>query len=212
MAVEKLPVNFKDDVIDTSVSDRRRYNIIDNEDGTKSLEDVTTYSQIGSNFGVEQVNQTNGAINELIDEKDATDEKIKEVQESVSTLQESLSDGKQKIKSAEEADRLSTPRKINGMDFDGTKDIMIKDDTKLSLDKDFILLNQEELPFRNKVAEIRDSRITEDSLADVYFTSDTIDIAEEASITVDTIEGKCVLNAIKEPEGTVKASIHIRVV
>ena len=53
-------------MIDTSVSDKRRYNIIENEDGTKSLEDVTTYSQIGSNFGAEQVNQTNGAVNSLI--------------------------------------------------------------------------------------------------------------------------------------------------
>lgn len=67
MAIEKLPVNFKDDVIDTSFSDKRRYNLIANTDGTTSLEDVTTYTQIGSDFGAEQVNKTNATVNELID-------------------------------------------------------------------------------------------------------------------------------------------------
>ncbi len=194
MVIEKLPVNFKDDVIDTSINDKRRYNLITNSDGTTSLEDVTTYEQIGSNFGAEQVNQTNSAVNELIENS------------------ELLSNGGEKVKVAEEADKLSSARKINGVDFDGTKDIMIEDDTKLPLDKDFILLNNETLTFVSRVVMIEDEKITADSLADVYFTSDTIDIAEEASISVETQTGRCVLTAIKEPEGTVKASIHIRVV
>ena len=194
MVIEKLPVNFKDDVIDTSINDKRRYNLITNSDGTTSLEDVTTYEQIGSYFGAEQVNQTNSAVNELIENS------------------ELLSNGGEKVKVAEEADKLSSARKINGVDFDGTKDIMIEDDTKLPLDKDFILLNNETLTFVSRVVMIEDEKITADSLADVYFTSDTIDIAEEASISVETQTGRCVLTAIKEPEGTVKASIHIRVV
>ncbi len=194
MVIEKLPVNFKDDVIDTSINDKRRYNLITNSDGTTSLEDVTTYEQIGSNFGAEQVNQTNSAVNELIENS------------------ELLSNGGEKVKVAEEADKLSSARKINGVDFDGTKDIMIEDDTKLPLDKDFILLNNETLTFVSRVVMIEDEKITADSIADVYFTSDTIDIAEEASISVETQTGRCVLTAIKEPEGTVKASIHIRVV
>lgn len=205
MAITKLPVNFKDDVIDTSVSDKRRYNLITNSDGTTSLEDVTTYEQIGSNFGAEQVNQTNGTVNSLIDSEEET-------KESLNALNTELGDGTKKVKASETADKLSTPRKINGVDFDGTKDIAIKDNTKLSMDKDFILLNNSALTFISKVATIEDERITADSLADVYFTSDTIDIAEEASISVETEAGKCVLTAIKQPDGTVKASIHIRVV
>ncbi len=159
MAIEKLPVNFKDDVIDTSVSDKRRYNIIENEDGTKSLEDVTTYSQIGSNFGAEQVNQTNGAVNSLINGFSEVENSVKEVK-----------------------------------------------------GKDFILANQSVLTFINRIASMADERITADSLADVYFTSDTTLAAEKAVITVETYSGRVDLTAEREPEGEIKASIVIRVV
>ena len=148
MDIVKLPTSFKDDVIDTSVSDKRRYNIIDNPDGTKSLEDVTTYLQIGSNFGAEQVNQTNGKINELID----------------------------------------------------------------SIPNNFLLLNQGVLIFSNKIASIQDERITANSLADVYFTSDTLLAAEKAVIAVETYAGRVDLTAEREPDGEIKASIYIKVV
>lgn len=148
MAITKLPVNFKDDVIDTSVSDKRRYNILDNADGTKSLEDVTTYTQIGSNFGAEQINQTNGKVNELID----------------------------------------------------------------AIPNEFLLANQAVLTFTNKVASISDEKITADSLADVYFTSDTILSAEKAVISVETYAGRVDLKAERQPEDVIKASIFIKVV
>ena len=67
MAINKLPVNFQDDIIDTSVTDKRRYNFIENSDGTKSLEDVTTYLQIGTDYGAKEINAQNQAINDLID-------------------------------------------------------------------------------------------------------------------------------------------------
>lgn len=60
-----LPVNFKDDVLASSMDGKRRYNMITNSDGTVSFEDVTTYSQEGSNFGSAQINNTNGAINKI---------------------------------------------------------------------------------------------------------------------------------------------------
>lgn len=159
MAITKLPVNFKDDVIDTSVSDKRRYNLITNSDGTTSLEDVTTYEQIGSNFGAEQVNQTNGAVNELIDTMDEVVEKVQK-----------------------------------------------------SVDSNFVLKNQAVLTFTNKICSISDERITPDSLADVYFTSDTRLNAEKAVIDVETYAGRIELTAEREPEGEIKASIVIRVV
>lgn len=148
MAITKLPVNFKDDVIDTSFSDKRRYNIIDNTDGTKSLEDVTTYAQIGSDFGAEQVNQTNGKVNELID----------------------------------------------------------------AMPNEFLLLNQGALTFSNNTASITDERITANSLADVYFTSDTVLAAEKAVISVETYAGRVELTAERQPDGKIKASIFIKVV
>ena len=60
-----LPVNFKDDVLASSMDGKRRYNMITNSDGTVSFEDVTTYSQEGSNFGSAQINNTNGEINKI---------------------------------------------------------------------------------------------------------------------------------------------------
>ncbi len=41
--------------------------MINNSDGTISLEDATTYDQVGSNFGAGQLNATNQAVNESLD-------------------------------------------------------------------------------------------------------------------------------------------------
>lgn len=84
--------------------------------------------------------------------------------------------------------------------------------TPSSIDKDFILINQQILTFVDKVLTISDTRITADSLADVYFTNDTIKTAEKADITVETYKGKVELKAVNTPEEIIKASIYIRVV
>lgn len=151
MPIKKLPVGFKDDILDISVNEERRYNIIDNADGTKTLEDATRYLQIGSLFGAKEINETNAAVNQLIDEA------------------------------------------ITG-------------------EKDFILINQETLNFIDKSCILYDNRITEDSLADVYFTSTSVDSAERAVITVDTHNGDVTLTSARIPEGVIRATIHIRVV
>lgn len=67
MAKPTLPVNFKDDILNASMGGKRRYNLIQNSGGTVSLEDVTNYTQVGSDFGAAQVNQMNQAINESCD-------------------------------------------------------------------------------------------------------------------------------------------------
>lgn len=159
MAIAKLPVNFKDDIIDTTVNTKRRYRMEENSDGTTSLEDVTTYEQTGSYFGATQINQMNGAVNELIDALENVEENV--------------------------------------VNFGG---------------KDFILINQETLQFSNNVAVIQDKRITESSLADVYFTQDTFNTAESAVITVETFAGNVKLTAGRTPENVIRATIHIRVV
>lgn len=73
MAKQELPVNFKDDVLQAEMAGKRKYRIIQNEDGTISLEDVTNYSQIGSNFGAAQMNATNLAVNESFDKNKVID-------------------------------------------------------------------------------------------------------------------------------------------
>lgn len=72
MARQTLSTTFKDDIIAASES-RRRYKIIYNDDETVSFEDVTEYTQVGSNFGAAQINATNSAVNECAGKDDIID-------------------------------------------------------------------------------------------------------------------------------------------
>lgn len=74
MAKQTLPVNFKDDILASSMGGKRRYNLIQNSNGTVSLEDVTSYTQVGSDFGAAQMNQTNKAVNESCDKANVIDD------------------------------------------------------------------------------------------------------------------------------------------
>lgn len=154
MAINKLPVNFQDDIIDTSVTDKRRYNFIENSDGTKSLEDVTTYFQIGTDYGAKEINAQNQAINELID----------------------------------------------------SNSNVVK-----AVEQDFVL-QKRTLSFIGTTCNIEDSRITKDSLADVYFTSETIYAAEKADISVETVDGAVIISASRVPEMDLVATIKVKVV
>ena len=60
-----LKTTYKDDVLNTSANEKRKYNMITNEDGTVSLEDATDYSQVGDSFGAADINATNEKVNEL---------------------------------------------------------------------------------------------------------------------------------------------------
>lgn len=77
MAKSTLPVNYQDDILNSAMSGKRRFRMINNSDGTVSFEDVTTYDQVGSNFGAGQINATNAAVNaapdasKIIDDMDA---------------------------------------------------------------------------------------------------------------------------------------------
>lgn len=67
MAKQVLPTNFVDDILAPSMGRKRKYRIIDNGDDTYSFEDVTDYTQTGSDFGAGQINSTNQAVNESCD-------------------------------------------------------------------------------------------------------------------------------------------------
>lgn len=67
MAKSTLPTNYKDDIMNPSMGGKRRYNVIQNTDGTISLEDATTYDQVGSNFGAGNINAINTAVNASAD-------------------------------------------------------------------------------------------------------------------------------------------------
>lgn len=63
-----LPTNLKDDILDASVNQRRRYKMITNPDGTVEFEDVTAYIQVGSEYGSGLINETNKQINGKVDD------------------------------------------------------------------------------------------------------------------------------------------------
>lgn len=65
MAKPVLPTDYKDDILNPSMNGKRRYTMVQNLDGTFSLEDVTQYDQIGSTFGAKQLNDMNEAFNDL---------------------------------------------------------------------------------------------------------------------------------------------------
>lgn len=65
MADITLKTDYKDDVLDTSVNTQRKYQMIQNEDGTVSFVDVTEYSQVGDSFGSADVNAIAEAYNGL---------------------------------------------------------------------------------------------------------------------------------------------------
>ena len=67
MDAPNLQENFIDDILSPS-NTARKYRLINNADGTISLEDVTVYSQIGSSYGSKELNESNAAINALYDE------------------------------------------------------------------------------------------------------------------------------------------------
>jgi len=62
-----LPTNYRDDVLDTSVNEKRRFTMIDNGDGTYSFDDETVYSVVGSDYGASDINATNRRVNSLND-------------------------------------------------------------------------------------------------------------------------------------------------
>ena len=67
MAKTTLPTNYVDDVLNGAMDGKRRYREIPNADGTISLEDATTYDQVGSNFGASQLNLMSNNINQSFD-------------------------------------------------------------------------------------------------------------------------------------------------
>lgn len=65
MIMADLKVNYVDDVLDTTKNQLRKYQQIQNDDGTVSFVDVTEYTQVGTSFGAKDINDTNAAINDI---------------------------------------------------------------------------------------------------------------------------------------------------
>lgn len=62
-----LKTNYKDDILNVNENTERHYQMVNNSDGTVSLNDVTQYTQVGDTFGAKDINATNLAVNQLIE-------------------------------------------------------------------------------------------------------------------------------------------------
>lgn len=97
-------------------------------------------------------------------------------------------------------------------EFENTKSVAANALSEITefVSKDFVIPIQE-LSFNNNTCEINDDRVTENSLVDVYFTSDTMSEAESAIITVDSLDKKIILISEIQPTKALKALIRVRV-
>ena len=58
-----LKTDYKNAQLDTSKNTKRKFNLINNADGTISFEDVTEYIESGDVFSANDINETNEAVN-----------------------------------------------------------------------------------------------------------------------------------------------------
>lgn len=78
------------------------------------------------------------------------------------------------------------------------------------VEKDYVI-DKQVLVFEGNVCTIVDERVTADTLVDVYFTSETIDVAAKSNIYVDSYDGYIQLTAELTPTGNIEAIIRVRV-
>ena len=106
-----LKTDYKDDVYEG----KRKYLLIDNGDGTYSLDDVTNYKVVGDYFNGYDINTTNAAVNEnaqgLVNEQKTRKEQVDSVDKKVDSVDKKV-DGVNKktddLKAVKYATFLST--------------------------------------------------------------------------------------------------------
>lgn len=57
--------DYKNDKLLVASNTKRKFNVIENEDGTVSFEDATVYEVKGDNFGADEVNEIHKELNAL---------------------------------------------------------------------------------------------------------------------------------------------------
>lgn len=62
----ELRTDYAEDKLDTSKNTIRKYNLINNDDGTTSLVDATSYLTKGTSFGAKDVNDITGMLNKAL--------------------------------------------------------------------------------------------------------------------------------------------------
>lgn len=65
-----LRTNYKEDILSTAEQGTRKFNIVDSNGNVLyenvHLEDVSNYLQVGDEYGADEINEQNGAINDIV--------------------------------------------------------------------------------------------------------------------------------------------------
>lgn len=236
MSITKLPTNYIDGVLDG----KRKYVMTTNQDNTVSFEDVSSYIRAELNVSADELNNINDTINDLIDLSEDNASRIEDVADDLDDIVSGdlqvgrvttadYADSVQTANSATTADTAdyattadsatnvtnatNATNAVNATNASEAENASSADSatTVNSVDNDFVISRQT-LNFQNNVCTLYDSRITANSIAVVYFTEETAEVAKNAdiSVSVDTI--RVVLTAKNTPTGSIVASIKIRVV
>lgn len=202
MAITKLATNYKDDVVDISKNAHRKYLVTPTSDtNVYTFEEKTEYIQKGSEYKAEDINKTNETVNQLIDLVESNDDIITAIGNGSTPVP--------KATSAVTATMATTATNANTAD---TANYATTADFADAVESDFILINKQTLNFNNNVCTLVSSRVTANSLVDVYFTSETASVATSADITVDTIDGAVKLVAKNTPSSPIVATIRVKVI
>ena len=84
--MSNLPTNYVDDVLNADVNTRRKYQMIQNGDGTVSLVDVTDYDTVGSSIGAAQINAQNTQINQNTEDISSLNQHLTELREEMKLM------------------------------------------------------------------------------------------------------------------------------
>lgn len=107
-----LKTDYLDDILAESMNGKRKFRITKSDGSTEdvTLEDISEYTQKGSNFGAGDINNTNQEVNLKFDSDDVVDPMLAteggfaadalKTKEAVNNCFQSVSDGKSKIASA----------------------------------------------------------------------------------------------------------------
>lgn len=200
--IAKLPTDFVDEV-----TSQYKYKIADLDKGLSEVENVTEFSVKGSYYGATELKATSKKANEVIDKSAEHEEILNRIINDKNGQFRIISE---KSDNSLDAILLSVPRKINGVEFDNSKNITVYDNTKVNANDNAIIRAMGLLTFNDKVLKITDSRIHSYSLAKVIVRSDCLDEAERCALEVDTYNGYLEIRLGRTPQKSIYAGVSVR--
>jgi len=194
--IAKLPTDFENEQVSN-----RRYMMEDVGNNEKLVADVSDPEKVGSRHIASDVNDTNSTVNKLIGiaETDAT------------TIANWMS-GKTIVPNAVMADSVGSTPKADRAEKAHRATRVNRAEKATYLNNERMSVANMTFNFVNNRYELYFLGITADSIADVYFAKECMDIAMRAVITVETFTDKVVLTCGRKPSGTLKGTIRIRVI